>query len=101
MSKTNRWRFLMSALAVAVYMACVDLRSYPQQIALLMSFSTVALAYSVRRTFYELRRIFRAEAGWEKADLPDVRAAEDRSPEDRSPEDLSPETMPPRADLGP
>lgn len=70
MTAKNRWRFVMSAVALAVYMICVELRAYPQQIALLVSFSTVALAYSMRRTFYELRRIYRSEASWERDETP-------------------------------
>ena len=60
-----QWRFVMSAVALAVYTLGVEWRQYPWQIALLISFSTVALAYSARRTFFELRRIYRAESSWE------------------------------------
>lgn len=85
----NRWRFVMSGLAVGVYMVCVEWRAYPQQVALLVSISAVALAYSCRRTFYEMRRILRSEAHWERdepeAPLPEAPPTETPSPQPGAP----------------
>ncbi len=91
MSKTARWRLAMMILGLAAWAFCRFYFQYPWQLALLTAFALIALAYSARRTYYEQRRLYRAEPSWEFGEEDEESSTSPESAEtDDSPSETSP-----------
>ena len=90
-SKTTRWRLSMLILGLAACAFCRFYLQYPWQLALLTSFALIALGYSARRTYYEQRRLYRAEPSWEFGEADEESsAAEESTATDNSTSETSP-----------
>lgn len=91
LSKTTRWRLAMLTLGLAAWGFGRFYLQYPWQLALLTAFALIALAYSARRTYYEQRRLYRAEPSWEFGEADEESSASAESDDiNNSPPETSP-----------